>query len=122
MTEINEKIVDKEKGLESKYVILEKDKRQYMKITNWRTVEEERTFEGKTKQQICFKCDVISTSQSRNALVFQDPIKFWSCSSIKARKKLNELLDKHMTNEIVFISVKKTGEGSNTTYDIELEQ
>jgi hypothetical protein len=117
-----EKIVDPNTGTEqtSTYIKFEKEKRQYLIITNWRTVEEQKTFDGKEKKVIEFRADVTHTGESSQLLNVHMTPKLLSISNLTFRRKVNEIVSKHASTESVRISVKKLGEAKATTYDVEV--
>lgn len=123
--ETHEQIVDPNTGLESKYIKLEQGKRLYVTITNWRTVVTVKTYKDdkpdKPKEVHVWRADVLKYGESPLVMnVCALERKTLELANISFRKAINLLLaDKTPTKEYT-ISIKRLGEGKQTTYDVEL--
>lgn len=112
-TEQQEKIVDENKGLESSYVKFEKDKRKKVHVTQWRTVELIKEFEGKQKLATEWRANVVAEDGNPCE-------KTMSLANISFRKQVNTLLASKARDTVVALSIKRIGEGKTTVYDVEL--
>ena len=122
MEQTQDKIVDTKTATEivSDFVKFEKEKRQYLYLTNWRTVEEQKVFDGKEKTVIEFRADVIQSGDSPQLLTVHLPPKRLSISNLTFRRRVNEITANKVPTETVCISAKKFGEAKATTYDVEV--
>ena len=118
--EQQEKIVDANTGTESNYLRFENNKRIYCVVTRWRTVETIKTFQDKQKLMVVWRADCLKYGDSPTYLQVCLPAKTVELGNIQFRKQINTLLAGKDTTGQFMLSIKRLGEGKQTTYDVEL--
>jgi hypothetical protein len=130
MEQTQEKIVDPQTDMfkESPFIKFEKDVRQYLVITNWRTVQETKTFidsakpnaQPESKVVTEFRADVLQQGTSSQLLNVLLPPKKLQLSNKTFREKINEYTKDKDPKSQLRVSLKKFGEALKTTYDVEV--
>lgn len=96
------------------FIKLEEDKPRILKIVNWRVVEVEKEFSGKTEIKKEFKAEVIADGSNECK-------KEWTTTSDRLKLKLRAVLENKDPAVPVTLRVTKIGKEFNTQYSIQLE-
>jgi hypothetical protein len=117
-----EKIIADDAGLESKFIKLPKDKRIYLSITNWNTYKTIKNWNGEPEEKPEWRAEVLKYGDSPLIMnVCLEP-KLLAQTSKAFRFAINQKLVDKDRKQTYLISIKKTGEKKDLSFDIELLQ